>query len=348
METLTFFIGSYTEYPIPGFGGIGHGIYTVQLNTKTGELKVLSTEPTRNPSYLALSTDHKYLYCITELDEKNSPHVRAYRVKAGFSLEFMNEQPIAGGYPCHLVAYRNSILLACYATGNVFQYPLDALGRLLPNVNQYDHTGSSINKGRQEGPHAHQVSVHPNGEEVYVCDLGLDKVKAYRFDGNDLVPNPTRDCKITSGNGPRHMVFSKEGDYAYVISELTGTVSVLKSNDGVFKEFKTYPTLPNDYTGVPSASAIRMHPNGTFLYVANRKFEGVTIFRIQEDSLELIGYQNTNGDELREFNITPDGRWLIACHQNSHDTVVYRIAQDGSLSEKYRTKEILSPVCVVF
>lgn len=348
METLTFFIGSYTEYPIPGFGGIGHGIYTVQLNTKTGELKILSTEPTRNPSYLALSADHKYLYCNTELDEQDSPHVRAYRVKEGFSLEFMNEQPIAGGYPCHLVAHKNSILVACYATGNVFQYPLDASGKLLPKAKQYDHKGSSINKVRQEAPHAHQVSVHPNGKDIYVCDLGIDRIKAYRFEGEYLVPSPMKDCEITLGNGPRHMVFNKVGDYAYVISELTSTLSVLQGDEGVFKEIGTYSTLPNDYKGVPSASAIRMHPNGNFLYVANRKFEGVTIFRIKENSLELISYQNTNGDELREFNITPDGKWLIACHQNSHDTIVYRIEEDGMLNEKFRTKEILSPVCVVF
>ncbi|MBD0779871.1 lactonase family protein [Maribacter sp. ANRC-HE7] len=348
METLTFFIGSYTEYPIPGFGGIGHGIYTVQLNTKTGELKVLSTEPTRNPSYLALSADYRYLYCITELDEKDTPHVRAYRVKEGFSLEFLNEQPIAGGYPCHLVVDQNNVLVVCYATGNVFQYPVDSQGKLLPKVNQYDHKGSSINKVRQEAPHAHQVSVHPNGEDIYVCDLGMDKVKAYRFEGNDLVPNPAKDCKISKGNGPRHMVYDAEGNFAYVISELTGTVSVLKSNEGVFKEVKTYPTLPKDYTGVPSASAIRMHPYGKYLYVANRKLEAITLFGIEKGNLELLAFQNTNGKELREFNITPDGQWLIACHQNSHDTIVYRIAKDGSLSEKYRTKEILSPVCVVF
>lgn len=345
---LTFFIGSYTEYPIPGFGGIGHGIYTIQLNTQTGKLKVLSSEPARNPSYLALSPDQEHLYCNTELDGKDSPHVRAYKVRKDFSLEFLNEQPIAGGYPCHLVAHQNSILVACYATGNVFQYPLDASGKLLPKAKQYDHKGSSVNKVRQEAAHAHQVSVHPNGKDVYVCDLGIDRVKAYQFKDGDLVPNPAKDCKIPKGNGPRHMVFDRKGDFAYVISELTSTVSVLQRNEGVFEVIKTYPTLPKDYTGVPSASAIRIHPNEKFLYVANRKWEGLTIFWIKENSLELIGYQNTNGDELREFNITPDGQWLIACHQNSHDTVVYRIEEDGSLKEQYRTKEILSPVCVVF
>ena len=345
---LTFFIGSYTEYPIPGFGGVGHGIYTVQLNTVTGELNVLFTESTRNPSYLTLSDNQKYLYCITELDEMESPKVRAFKVRENFSLEFLNEQPIAGGYPCHVVEHHSNILVACYATGNVFHYSLDSSGKLLPKVNQYEHKGSSSNEMRQEAAHTHQIAVHPNGRDIYVCDLGIDMVKAYHFKGNDLAPNEVKDCKISKGNGPRHMVFNREGDLAYVINELTSRVSVLKSNEGVFEEVKTYSTLPKDYKGQPSASAIRMHPNRIFLYVANRKLEAITIFRIDKDNLDLIAYQYTNGVELREFNITPDGQWLIACHQNSHDTVVYQIEQDGKLKERYRTKEILSPVCVVF
>ena len=68
----------------------------------------------------------------------------------------------------------------------------------------------------------------------------------------------------------------------------------------------------------------------------------------KKGNLELIDYQFTNGNELREFNITPDGKWLIACHQNSNDTVVYQIKADGTLNETYRTKCIKTPVCVTY
>lgn len=135
---------------------------------------------------------------------------------------------------------------------------------------------------------------------------------------------------------------------AYVLNELTGGVSVLQNKNGSLREIKTYPSLPEDFKKVPSASAIRLHPNGKYLYAGNRTLEAITIFAIVDNTLQLITYQHTNGDELREFNITPDGKWLIACHQNSHDTVVYKIQEDGKLIETYRTKEILSPVCVVF
>ena len=348
MGQLTFFVGSYTEYPIPGFGGIGKGIYTVRLNTDTGELTTLHTKMARNPSYLALRNDNRFLYCPTELDTNAQPKVQAYKVKSDLSLEFSNEQSISGGYPCHLSFHENNILLACYATGNVIQYPLDASGSLLPSVKEYRHQGASINEARQEGPHAHQVIIHPNKMDIYVCDLGIDTIKAYRLQEDQLVPNAHKDIAVSKGGGPRHMVFNTKGSLGYVLNELSGKVSVVQEQEGVFQEVATYNSLPDNYTEQPSASAIRLHPGGKYLYTANRSAELLTIFQVLENGLVCVGYQHTRGEEIREFNITPDGRWLIAAHQNSHDMVVYRILRDGKLDEVYRTKEILSPVCITF
>ncbi len=347
-STLTFFIGSYTEYPIPGFGGVGRGISTVQMNTDTGELETLHTEYARNPSYLALSEERRFLFCVTELDKKDQPKVRAYRIKEDYSLEFVNEQEINGGYPCHLVVYDSNVLVACYMSGNVLQFPLDDSSRLKKCIVDHRHEGSSINEVRQEGPHAHQVAIHPFGEDIYVCDLGIDTIKAYRMQGDELTPNNEKDCKVTPGGGPRHMVFNADASLAYVLNELTGDISVLKSQNDTYTEVKTYSAVPRDYHGEAGGAAIRIAPNGKYLYAANRQLGAITSFRIDGNTLKTIEYQYTRGEEVREFNITPDGQWLIACHQNSHDTVVYQIEGNGNLTEVYRTKEILSPVCIVF
>ena len=342
------FIGSYTEYPIPSFGGIGHGIYTVQLNTENGELSTLNTEWARNPSYLTISHDNRFLYCNTELDENENPKVRAYKINKDFSLDFLNEMPISGGYPCHINIYKKNVLVACYATGNVLQFPIEVSGKLMSSKKIYCHNGSSINKARQEGPHAHQVAVHPNKKDIYVSDLGIDTLKAYDFQGTEMVPADRKDVAVSKGGGPRHLVFNREGNLAYVVNELTGSISVLHHQGDKFVEINTYSSLPSNFSGQISASAIRIHPNGKFLYAANRKLEAISIFEIEKATLRILDYQYTGGEELREFNITPCGKWLIACHQNSHDTVVFKIENDGTLFEKYRTKEFLSPSCVAF
>jgi len=349
MNRLTFFIGSYTQMLSPDYGGIGHGIYTVQLNTNTGEIDTLHTQNTINPSYLVISDDNRFLYCNTEVDIEDTPKVKAYYIRDDFSLEFVNEQSILGGYPCHIEKWNDTILVACYATGNVLQFPLDASGKLVAFEKNLGHTGSGSNKEeRQEGPHAHQVAIHPNKKDIYVCDLGIDIIKAYQLLGAGFKANEKKDVAVSKGGGLRHMVFNKNGSLAYVLNELTGMVSILKEMGDTFEQIGTYSSLPNDYVGKPSASAIRIHPNGRFLYAGNRGLETITIFNIKEDSLQVLDYKYTGGKEVREFNISPDGNWLIACHQNSHDTVVYQIKEDGKLLETYRTKEILSPACVAF
>ncbi len=344
----TFFIGSYTQMLTPEIIGFGEGISTVQLDDNTGELKVAHTMKAVNPSCLTISNDNNYLYCNTEVGVVENPKVRAYKIKDDFSLEFLNEQPISGGYPCHIENLDNNIFVACYETGNMLQFPLDSNGKLLECANNHQHTGSSINKERQEGPHTHQVAIHPNKREIYVCDLGTDTIKAYCFKKTEFIAEPNYDIDVSKGGGPRHMVFTENGNLAYVLNELTGAVSILKNIDNKFEQVHTYDSLPSNYKGIPSASAIRIHPNGLFLYAANRTFDAITIFSIEGEKLKVIDYHFTKGKELREFNISPDGNWLIACHQDSNDTIAYQIKPDGKLIEKYRTKEIKTPVCITF
>ncbi len=343
-----FFIGSYTQMLSPEIIGVGDGISTIKLNDITGELKVLHTLKTVNPSYLTISDDNKYLYCNTEVSAGEIPKVQAYQIKDDYSLKFLNEQIISGGYPCHIEELDHNIFVSCYETGNILQFPLDSNGNLLECTVNHQHTGSSIHKERQEGPHAHQVAIHPNRKEFYVCDLGTDTIKAYHFKKTTSIAEPNCDIEVTKGSGPRHMVFNKNGNLAYVLSELTGTVSVLNNMGDKFKQLRAYDSLPNNYAGISSASAIRIHPNGLFLYAANRALDAITIFGIEGERLTVIAYHFTKGKELREFNITPDGKWLIACHQDSFDTAVYHINEDGKLIEKYRTKSIKTPVCVSF
>jgi len=345
---LVFFIGSYTQMLSPDYGGSGEGIYSMALNTETGEISILHKTYTINPSYLVLSDDNKFLYSVTEVTADEDPKVRAYKINNDFSLKLLNEQPIIGGYPCHIEYSNNNLMVSCYGTGNILQYPIDNSGSVLKyNVN-YQHSGSSVNPQRQEGPHAHQAAVHPNGKDVFVSDLGIDKLKAYELIDNKLIKKEDKDVSVTLGSGPRHMVFNKEGSLCYVINELSGEVFVLGNKEEKFEVIASYNSLPATYKENPSSSAIRIHPNGKYLYAANRGFEAITIFGINKKELELIDYQSTNGKTLREFNITPDGKWLIACHQDSNDIVVFKIESNGKLKEHYRTKNVTSPVCVAF
>jgi len=341
------FVGSYTEMITTNFGGHGKGIYTLELKDRTGELKLLHTTPTVNAGYVTISKDQSFLYTIKEVFEEKNPVVRAFKINPDYSLQFLNEQPILGSLPCHIVHHDKSILIACYGTGNVLRFQTHSDGSLLNYSHNFKHSGSSINSQRQESPHAHQIAIHPNKKLAFVPDLGIDKVKVYSI-SDDLKTKGEMDIDIPKGLGPRHMVFNETGTMGYVINELTAEVSILKKEIDQFIYLKNVKSLPDTFTEVPGASAIRIHPNQSFLYVANRTLDAITIFQIVEDSLVLIDYQFTNGTTLREFNISSDGKWLIACLQDSDETIVYQIVSDGTLLEKHRTSMVQSGVCIAF
>src|SRR5206468_5984748 len=134
----------------------------------------------------------------------------------------------------------------------------------------------------QKGPHAHCVTLSPDNQFAYVCDLGLDKVMAYRFDAEHgkLTPNDPPFTALKLGAGPRHMAFRPDGKFAYVINELNSTITAFayEAQTGTLKELESVSTLPGYYGGPNTAAEIAVHPSGKFLYASNRGNESVVLF----------------------------------------------------------------------
>ncbi|NMH87957.1 lactonase family protein [Flavivirga algicola] len=341
-----FYIGCYTQMLSQDFGGKGDGIYTIEINNTSGKMRVLHMYSTTNPAYLVLSKNHQYLYALTEVSINENPKVKAFKIQEDYSLQLINEQTIDGDLPCHITYANNGLLIACYGSGNILLFPTKDNGEVLPSTQNFKHQGNSINLARQEAPHAHQAVVHPNGTDVFVPDLGIDLIKAYRFHNNALSAIKSNDIAVDKGGGPRHMVFNKNGDLGYLINELTGDISILKQKEGTFTFLKSVKSLPASYKEIPSGSAIRIHPNGKYLYAGNRTLDAITIFKIHGEDLELLSFQPTEGKTLRAFNIILNGKWLIACLQDSDEVIAYEITSSGKLLERSRNYNIISPVCV--
>ncbi len=341
-----FYIGCYTKMLTKDFGGKGDGIYTIEINNNTGKIRVTHTFPIINPAYLALSDNNQYLYAITEVSINENPKIKAFKIQEDYSLKLINEQIIDGDLPCHITYANNSLLIACYGSGNMMLFPLKHNGKVLPSTQNFQHKGSSINLARQEAPHAHQTVIHPNGKDVFVPDLGIDLIKAYRFYNDTLSDIKSNDIPVEKGGGPRHMVFNKKGDLGYLMNELTGDISILKQKEDAFIFVKSVKSLPTSFKETPSGSAIRIHPNGNYLYAGNRTLDAITIFKIHGDDLELLSFQTTKGKTLRAFNIIENGKWLVACLQDSDEVIVYEITSTGELLERYHSYDITSAVCV--
>jgi len=100
----------------------------------------------------------------------------------------------AGSLSCAVDRTGRFLLVANYNSGSVAVLPIAEDGRLQPASSVVQHEGSSVNPGRQKGPHAHCVVLDAANRHLLAADLGIDRVMVYRFDD--------KAGKLSSGDPP--------------------------------------------------------------------------------------------------------------------------------------------------
>ena len=185
------------------------------------------------------------------------------------------------------------------------------------------------------------------------ADLGLDKVLVYGFDSKGGNLTPAGFAKVAPGAGPRHFAFHPNGKFAYVINEITLTVTAFAWDErkGKLGELQTITTLPVERGKGMSTAEVRVHPSGKFLYGSNRGHNTIAVFQINQDTgtLKAVQHQSTLGKTPRNFGIDPTGNFLIAANQSSGDVFTFNINQDtGELKPTGHSVKIPMPVCVQF
>jgi 6-phosphogluconolactonase len=341
------YIGTYTRQK-------SKGIYVYRLDPKTGTLTsgALAAE-TSNPSFLAVHPSLKYLYAA---NENNSGTVTAFAIdSATGQLKLLNSVSSKGSGPCHVSVDKTGkwVFTANYNNGSAAAFPVKTDGSLGDAAWSVQDTGSSVNKQRQTGPHAHSANLSPDNKFMLLADLGLDQVLVFKLDAaqGTVTPNDPPFAKIAPGSGPRHLAFSTNGKFAYVISEMLCTVTAFRwdAAHGKLDEFQTISTLPVGATGANTAE-IAAHPNGKFLYGSNRVHNSIALFDIAASGkLSMVGVFPSQGKTPRSFAIDPTGNFLFAAHQDSDNVVGFRIdPKTGRLTPTGDVQEVGAPVCVVF
>jgi 6-phosphogluconolactonase len=283
--------------------------------------------------------------------------VSSFSIAGDGKLKPINQTSSGGSGPCHLVLDKSgkNLLVANYGSGSVAVIPVAADGKLGEATCVIQHHGKSVNPQRQEGPHAHCVTLSPDNRFAFVCDLGLDQVLVYGFDANagTLTPAEPAFVALKPGAGPRHMVFRPDGKFAYVVNELDSTITsfAYDATAGALKELETVTTLPGYYDGPNTAAEIAVHPSGKFLYTSNRGNESVVLFTIDRETGKLtwIEEQNTGGKTPRHFGIEPAAKHMAIANQDSDTLLASRIDKDnGRLKPSGVFATCPSPTCAVF
>ena len=347
------FVGTYTTHG-------SKGIYAYRFDFSTGQLKSIGlAAETPQPSFVVTSHDGKFLYAANESQNFNgekSGAVSAFAIEADGKLRLLNQLASKGADPAHITLDHTGkfLIAANYTGGNIAVFPIEHDGKLGAAIDFIQHKGASVNRERQEAPHPHQVVMSPDNRFVLVPDLGIDEVVIYPFNGSSGKLGTSHSVKVTPGAGPRHLAFSKDQRFLYLMTEMTSKV-VAYSYDapgGSLRELQQISTLPADFKGENTGAEIEVHPSGRFLYVSNRgDNNSIAAFTIDTKTgkLKLEQVEPTQGKTPRHFAIAPDGKWLLAENQDSNNIVIFKLdANTGHLTATGQQIQMDTPTCIEF
>src|SRR5215467_10400324 len=226
------------------------------------------------------------------------------------------------------------------------------------------------------GIYAHQVRVTPDnrltilvtrgneGTPTKVEDPGALKVFDYKSglltNEVSIAPNGGKEF------GPRHLDFHPTRPWMYVSIETQNKMYMFRMEDGRINPEIAYRAEilaePHNIRARQAAGTVHVHPNGHFVYGANRaqatiEFQGKQVFRGGENSIVVYRINQSTGEPTpiqhietqkihpRTFHIDPSGRVLVAQHNlpvnvRDGDVVktlaaglsVFRISDDGKLT----------------
>ncbi len=330
--TYRFLLGSYTETE-------NQGIDLLEFNPTQNRFTVKTVATgIKNPSFVIATKSGNLIYAVEETAGDEGGKVWVFeRNENEDKLTPLYSVPSQGNHPCHLALSPDErfLIVSNYSGGNFTVFKILENGQL-EQKQVIQHTGGSINPERQEGAHVHSATFDPSGNYLLVADLGKDVVATYRFDA--ALEQPIEhlvDKQMTAGDGPRHLTFSPDGRQVFVVQELTAVVEVFDFQEGILTSRQRLDLTPPNFEGNVGAAEIRISTDGQHLYASNRgDANTLSVFTKNENGdFSVTEHIPSGGIMPRNFNLTQDGKYLIAVHQKSHDIVVFeRDQQTGKLS----------------
>ena len=341
-DELSMLIGTYTN-------GTSKGIYSFRFNQETGTTTPLDSVEIPNPSYLIPSEDGKFVYAVSEINDNTAAlNAFAFNRETG-ELCLLNTEPTLGADPCYVSTNGKEVLTANYSGGSMSIFPLRKDGTIASVDTLFEGTASGPDTTRQVTPHIHCAIFSPDGKYIFATDFSSDRILRFVLHPKDIVPHLSAETTdVAPGSGPRHLIFSPNGKFAYLINELSGKVIAFSYEDGKLEQIQS---IVADTTAARGSGDIHLSPDGKYLYASNRlQADGIAIFAVNTENgtLAKVGYQLT-GIHPRHFNITPNGKYLLVACRDSNVIQVYERAKNtGVLKDIQKDIIVDKPVCVQF
>jgi 6-phosphogluconolactonase len=297
---------------------------------------------------MSVSPDRRFLYAAV----RSKPFaVITYAIdRTTGALSKRSGAALAESLPYIRVDRTGSFLLGASYGGNLVS--VNAIGK--------DGAVSDPRQVISTARNAHSIITDNSNRFVFVPHLGTDQIFQFRFDAKTgrLSANTPPVVQLRAGSGPRHIIMSADNRFAYLLNELTATVTTLSldAKTGLLTEVSSASALPPDTKlgpGAPRpspgrnvdndvwASDLHLTPDGKFLYAAERTSSSLGALGVDPATGKLTYLSSTPTEpQPRGFAIDPKGRTMIVSGEKSDTISVYAIDPGTgalSLREKHPT-----------
>ena len=338
-------------------GQSADGIYHAYFHTDSGKFKeVRRVVKVDSANFLTMHPTSSSIYAVCKW--KQGQGVIGYKITNENDLVEFTRMACPDGLGCHVSIHPSGkfLLTTQYRGGSVALFPLDTNGILGTPLITDHQGGSQVISSRQRQPHPHWCGFSPCGNFALVPDLGLDQIVIYRVNIKTPSIQFHSIAQTVPGGGPRHMRFSQDQNWIYLLNELNLSISIFKwdqaKGEAIFHSLaRTLTEEQKAQETFNSAAEILVHPNGKWVYSSNRGHDSVTVFTSNNSgTLNTSQTQPIRGAFPRNINLTPCGSWLLAAGQDSSTISGHKIDPfRGHLTyQRGSITNAPNPVCLVF
>lgn len=345
-EKYVAYVSTYTT----GMGD-NHGIKIYDVDMKSGRLIEKNQVEITNSSYVTISHNMQYLYSITDFG------VESYKIMESGDLELINFASINGMRGCYLSTdYEDRFLfVAGYHDGKITVLRLEEGGGVGKITDEIFHKGLGSIAERNFRPHVNCVKMTRDNKYLCAADLGMDHVKVYRLDHEKGTLKLADVIRSEQESAPRHLKFSQDGKYLYIVHELKNYIDVYSyeevNGNPEFEKIQTISTLNEYHASNSAASTLNFSADFNYMVSSNAGDNSVVIYKIDHSNglLEKLFCLPISGDYPKDAALFPDNRHLVSLNHETNSMTFFTVdLKKGLLVMNGPEVRVEQPNCIIF
>lgn len=346
-EQYVAYVSTYTSGNKSGFG-----IKIYDVDVENGRFTEKDQVKITNSSYVTISHNRKFLYSITDFG------VESYRILEDGSLEVLNHATINGMRGRHISTdYEDKFLfVAGYHDAKLTVLRVNEDGSIGEITEEIFHKGLGSIAERNFRPHINCVKMTRDNKFLCVADLGMDHVVVYELNHISGRLRQVDIIRSEQESAPRHLKFSKDGRYLYIVHELKNYIDVYtyeldSHGNPVFEKIQNISTLNTYHAGGSAASALTFSEDFQYICSSNAGDNSVVVYSIDKESgmLTKSFCLPVSGDYPKDVALFPDNKHLVSLNHESDTMTFFNVDMEkGTLVMNGRELKVDQPNCIIF